>query len=102
MSEIRTPPRRLVDLNPRWIKTTDGEVWGISYDCPCGLLDCENGGRQVVPTKSDFTGKPTGSDSATRGWDLSGDSFENITLSPSIHQVGHWHGFLRSGVLESC
>jgi hypothetical protein len=103
MSEVRTTPKRLVDLNPKWIETHgSGEVYGISYDCPCALPDCENGGRQVVPTKTNFIGKPTCADSLARGWDLSGTSFENITLAPSIHQVGHWHGWLRNGVLESC
>jgi hypothetical protein len=24
------------------------------------------------------------------------------TVSPSIHTIGHWHGFLRGGRLESC
>ena len=33
------------------------------------------------------------------GWD---GNEEKPTLTPSIHDVGHWHGFLRSGVLESC
>jgi hypothetical protein len=116
VSEIRTPPRRLVDLNPKWVKTHGGsEAYGIRYDCPCGkpggpgpthpdVIDgiCPMGGWAVVPTKSNFIGLPTCADSLARGWDTSGDSFENITLSPSIHHVGHWHGFLRSGVLESC
>lgn len=33
------------------------------------------------------------------GWDGNEDA---PTLTPSIHEVGHWHGFLRSGKLESC
>lgn len=102
MSEVRTPPKRLVDLNPKWIETTDGEVYGIRYDCPCGASDCPMGGWAVVPTKTNFTGKPTSADSMRRGWDTSGTSFEDITLSPSIHHVGHWHGWLRNGVLVSC
>lgn len=119
MSEVRTPTIRFVDLNPEWRKVHGtGEVYGIKYDCPCGKkgLDgttaptwpdhkddvCPMGGWCIVPTKANFAGLPTCADSLARGWDISGTSFENITLSPSIHHVGHWHGWLRNGVLESC
>lgn len=116
MSEVRTMPRRLVDLNPHWQMTTDGLVYGIAYDCPCGLPQYEHGGpvawadcctllgTQQVPTKTNFHpgGIASSADSQVRGWDLTGDSFETITLSPSIHHVGHWHGFIRNGQLESC
>jgi len=117
VSEISTPPRRFVDLNPTWRMTTDGEVYGIRYDCPCGQPGfegtttpthpdvfegvCPMGGWALVPTKSNFIGLPTCADSLARGWDVSGDSFENITLSPSIHHVGHWHGHLVNGMLAS-
>lgn len=33
------------------------------------------------------------------GWDGNEDK---PTLTPSIHAVGHWHGFLTAGVLKSC
>lgn len=103
MSEVRTDPKRLVDLNPKWVKVHGtGEIHGICYDCPCGASDCEMGGWCVVPTKANFLGEPQHADAVQRGWDISGDSFENITLSPSIHHVGHWHGFLQNGVLTSC
>lgn len=130
MSDVKTPPRKLVDLNPAWVETYGtGEIYGIGYDCPCGLpvFDpvyengkvkvgtdgkvvgavpydqcCPRGGREVVPTKGNFIGKTTCTDSMARGWDISGTNFEDISLQPSIHAVGHWHGFLRNGMLESC
>lgn len=34
-------------------------------------------------------------------WTLSGTK-EEPTLSPSLHWVGMWHGYLRSGRLDSC
>lgn len=103
MSEIRTPPRKLVDLNPKWITTHEkGEIYGISYDCPCDPPYNDCGGRQIVPVKTSWDSRPVCADSLARGWDLTGDSFETVTLSPSIHQVGHWHGYLRNGVVESC
>lgn len=33
------------------------------------------------------------------GWDGNKDS---PTVTPSIHYVGHWHGWLRAGRLVSC
>ena len=119
MSEVRTEPKRLADLNPKWVRLHgSGEIWGIRYDCPCGKrgLDgsdvpthpdvianvCEMGGWAMVPTKSNWLGEPQCADSIARGWDLTGDSFENVTLTPSIHHVGHWHGFLTNGAMVSC
>lgn len=99
MSEIKTAPRRLVELNPRWIETHDGEVVGFCCDCPCGSPDC---GPVRVPTKSNWLEKPVTARSLEIGWALTGTSFENVTLSPSLHYVEHWHGYLRNGVLESC
>ncbi len=34
-------------------------------------------------------------------WQWDG-SREAPTLSPSIHVIGRWHGFLRAGKLETC
>lgn len=34
-------------------------------------------------------------------WSLSGTE-KNPTLSPSLHWVGVWHGFLTDGFLKSC
>lgn len=33
------------------------------------------------------------------GWD---GNEESPTLTPSIHDVGNWHGYLKAGLLESC
>lgn len=129
MSEVRTPPKRLVDLHPNW-STGPGGVYGLVYDCPCDLplfeplLDaggkvqvgvdgqaigavpydqcCPRGGREHVPTKGNFTGRPSSPDAMARGWDIAGDSFENLSLSPSVHAVGHWHGFITNGMVTSC
>jgi hypothetical protein len=92
MAEIRTPPKRLVDLNPKWL---DGEAAhaAIEFDCPCGQKCSFT--RVYLPI--------TGRSKHSVTWELTGsDDFATLTLSPSIHAVGHWHGFLRNGVLESC
>lgn len=108
--EVKTPPRRLVDLNPTWFTAhghPDRHGLGVIYDCPCMDPKCEWGGRVVIGFANPLDGKPQLSwrgESATNEyfWQRTGDTFETLTLSPSIHCVGHWHGFMRSGVLVSC
>jgi hypothetical protein len=100
MSEIKTPPRRLLDLSPQWLPTPEVafahglvERSALEFDCPCG----EKCGwsRIYLP----ITGR---SEVGGVTWELKGgDDFATVTLSPSIHAVGHWHGWLRNGVLES-
>lgn len=85
---------RLVDLNPRWLGTTDGvEGWGVELDCPCG---CSS--RLPVPFTPALDGTP--GPYGHRGWARLGDTFETLTLSPSIlrpaPQCG-WHGYIRNG-----
>lgn len=36
-----------------------------------------------------------------KGWQLSG-TYEKPTLSPSLHWINVWHGFLTDGYLKSC
>ena len=108
MSEIRTPPKKLVDLNPRWMREfvardkppRDG--YGIEFDCPCGRgPECEWGGTICIAFANPLDGGPV-SRWGREKWQRTGDTFESLTLTPSIHAVGHWHGWLRNGVLESC
>ncbi|MDZ4289421.1 MAG: DUF6527 family protein [Prosthecobacter sp.] len=42
-----------------------------------------------------------GSPGGDRVWGWNGE-IELPTLSPSIHAPGQWHGYLKSGNLESC
>lgn len=91
MSEIRTPPRRLVDLNPEWLPSAE-QPDAIEFDCPCGEKCTWT--RVYLPI--------TGRVQHPVTWDATGDTFERLTLSPSIHAVGHWHGWLRNGELHSC
>lgn len=114
MSEVKTPPKRLVDLHPKWGSGSDNRRTHVICDCPCGLgAACPIGGRSVVPVKN----SPDGGPEYPQGWDRTGDDFASMTLSPSIFHYArvddptqphgyrrepHWHGFLRNGVMESC
>lgn len=100
MADVRTPPRKLVDLHPEWL---DGEAprAALEFDCPCGAPPREGQaypacgwGRVYIPI--------AGRSSHPVAWGVTGETFETLTLTPSIHAVGHWHGWLRDGVLVSC
>lgn len=105
MAEVRTPPRRLVDLNPRWGSGTFHGVErrgiALNFDCPCQSPTCEWGGTMSVAIENPIDGGAREGGWKTY-WQRTGDTFETLTLSPSIHAVGHWHGWLRNGVVESC
>lgn len=103
MSEVKTAPTKLVDLNPSWfsIHGRDSEGAGVMFDCPCKSDSCVWGGRIAIAFSNPFRGEPS-SAPGERHWQRTGDTFETLSLSPSINAVGHWHGFLRNGVLVSC
>ena len=64
----------------------DGKIAGMLYLCPCGC-----GARGAL----NFRPHPSPS------WEWDGNE-QTPTLSPSVHHVGHWHGYLRAGVWETC
>jgi hypothetical protein len=41
-------------------------------------------------------------DDATQLWQRAGDTFDTLTLSPSIDasKHGHWHGFIQGGEIR--
>lgn len=114
---------RLVDLHPQFLSTggegvTDsmtGEAMpvtfgvGVVFDCPCGNSDEEH--RCYVPFNNPLGPGPL-SIAGHRGWHRTGDSFETLTLTPSIFRrsaecIGAvlaegqlpagWHGCITNG-----
>jgi len=88
---------RLTDLNPHWLDAggdgvfeTDAEGKevpvpkrtgiGVLFDCPCG---CEF--TVFVPFVVALDGSST--PKTAKNWDRTGDTFETLTLSPSIQRV---------------
>lgn len=67
----------------------DGEQM-LAYCCPCG---CGRIGYILIGNgfKPDFS----------PSWKWNG-SRDKSTLTPSVHHVGHWHGWLTDGVWRSC
>ena len=111
---------KLADLNPRWIgaggegifrRNAAGELEpaprregvGIMFDCPCGLdRGCE-GWVYVAFSNPRDGGAPIASPGQPT-WARTGESFETLTLSPSILRVGGcgWHGWVRNGEVIAC
>lgn len=98
---------RLTDLDPRWVafmhygnNTVVGARVGLTFLCPC----CRRqyiGAMFAQPIGVNFDAAqmthwpPVG----TRVWQREGDSFDTLTLNPSIDvsAYGHWHGHIRNG-----
>lgn len=94
---------RLIDLQPRYFAKTEGERHGISFECP----HCFGSGQRLAIALhldgTNFDPDPDNQQqfaSDERVWTIaSGDSFENLSLTPSIDASasGHWHGFITNG-----
>ena len=86
MTEVRLPaPVRATMVEDIDDSTVAGAVeireTGLAFRCPCG---CER--ESWLPFRPE----------ASPSWEWDGNR-EAPTLSPSVHNVGHWHGFLKSG-----
>ncbi len=111
---------KLVDLDPRWAMDADIVIGGvrkhykrrrgmaITFACPhCVALHpgvIERGGPVQflgVWFANPIDGLPP-TDDAEHLWQRSGDSFETLTLTPSIDASGdgHWHGFITNGEIK--
>lgn len=96
MSERRTEPVKATHIED-WDEFLKGEVPGavhlrgdrLWYTCPCGCT--ANGSLRVG---NGF--KPPESPS----WAWNG-SLDKPELTPSVHHVGHWHGWLQGGICRS-
>lgn len=105
--------KRLVDLSPRWFRSGGEGVTetatgkpvperngvGLSFECPCGCSQ-----RCAIHIDPPMDGKGPLDRHGQNVWTRTGDSFENLTLRPSIQRVGgcKWHGFITDGVAEPC
>jgi len=99
---------RLADLNPRWTNAGGDGVTGpngkpepprtgvgLMLDCPCGAADSP----LYVPFANPLDGGPQ---YGPQGWQRTGDTFETLSLQPSIQRVMspchcRWHGWITNG-----
>lgn len=101
-----TTNTQLIELDPRWcssggsgITDKDGnpvplrEKIGLICDCP----KCGEDHPLFVPFANPLDGGPPTHPVA---WRRSGDTFETLTLTPSILRKDcGWHGFIRNGLI---
>lgn len=81
---------RLVDCNPRWIvngrftQHADGVAAGVHFDCPEGHEGCSH----AIPFTPALDGTPApGWQQNGAIWQRTGDTFETLSLSPSIRRI---------------
>lgn len=71
---------RLIDCNPKWSE----DRRRIRFECPEGHSDC----RHSIPFTPALDGSPqTSPQQNSAQWDRVGDTFETLTLSPSIRRL---------------
>lgn len=99
MAEVKTQPvvaRRFEDIDEvdqvpgafEYYKSGDRYPAGMIYSCPCGC-----GARGALRFRPSEPAHPS--------WEWNGN-LDKPTLTPSVHHVGHWHGWLTDGVWRSC
>ena len=105
---------RLLDLDPNWVgaggegvtRSDTGEPVprregvGVMFKCPCGCdVPC------FVPFANPLDGGPP-HDPGRPVWQRTGDTFETLTLTPSILRISgcpaKWHGFVTAGQIITC
>lgn len=108
---------KLTDLNPSFVNAggegifqIDGQPStrrvgiGLMFTCPCG--QCDEDHDCYVDFANPLDGGPRHVADGP-AWTRTGDSFETLTLTPSIHRVKEkggcgWHGFITNGEVTSC
>ena len=100
---------KLIDLEPHWHVDKEGrEGQGISFLCPHCLkqrlgVDFENpiDGGTPIPSRVIKNGKGE-VDFVTFHWKREGETFETLTLHPSVDasKQGHWHGSITKGEIK--
>lgn len=75
-----------------WNRHQDGSVDGIIINAP----EVGGGSRGIV-----FIPVQHGANSPCKHWGWDGNE-DMPTLTPSVHWIGHWHGYLTAGRLISC
>ncbi len=52
-------------------------------------------------SEDDFISIPVNATGVSPCWQWDGNR-ERPTIAPSIHLIGHWHGFVQDGQIKSC
>ena len=122
---------RLADLNPKWFAEEGRQGQGVLFDCPSCRAGVCLGAVPAQPYRLAVAFSPPldGGAPFTLGkmrvlfevmqaadgeewtgriippgviWGRTGDTFETLTITPSVDASasGHWHGFVTAGVTQ--
>lgn len=108
---------KLTELDPRWVGLGNGSDFrnGLTFLCPhcvaLGKRDQRLGvffRPPIDPQKWESRITNGGYSSEIKCWDREGDTFETLSLSPSIDCSGtgridfpgHWHGHIQLGEIK--
>ena len=75
---------RLADCNPQWVDDASGVTHYLHFSCPEGHNDCFH----TIPFTPALDGAPQ--TSAMAQWERRGNTFEVLSLSPSIKRRQHY------------
>lgn len=93
---------RLVDCNPRFAQMgNSGQTRYLVFDCPEGREGCNH----AIPFTPSIEGAvQTSPQSNGAQWNRTGDTFETLSLTPSIRAMGpcFFHGFVTNGAIMFC
>jgi hypothetical protein len=75
---------------------------GVTFDCPCGCTV-----RGYVGFENPIDGGPPRASKGEPLWHRDGDTFDTLTLRPSILRSKSkgacgWHGFITGGLVNGC
>jgi len=75
---------RLSECSPHFVES-NGALCAVYFECPEGHKDC----KHVIPFTPALDGSATSWHGQNKGamWQRTGDTFENLTLSPSIRRI---------------
>lgn len=89
---------KLADLNPNWVTTNSyRKGMGLRFNCPhCGE-------KMVVMFLNPIDGgNPDLFRTDNCKWTRMGETFDTLTLTPSIDIPNHWHGNIINGEALVC
>jgi hypothetical protein len=109
---------KLTELAPRWVGVfgapSDAKQ-GVSFQCPCcagatrlaiffdvPICSCPAADINLVHRQQSDELHLNDEHVGRTLWHREGDSFETLTLTPSIDasHFGHWHGFITAGEIR--
>lgn len=110
---------KLVELEPRWFSVNgNDDKDGVTFLCPCCLAQPEKQTRLAVQFANPIGCEPKSLMTNKQKtehvhelrtfdvppgflWQRIGETFETLTLTPSVDcsASGHWHGFINAGVV---